>query len=93
MHTSAAGAKEVNLVAREVGDTEALAALFDGRDAIAAVMELQGLPVDSGRRARVRNLMPQYAAAVDMMTAKLPVAIAAAYPPVENLLTDVYVSY
>lgn len=58
--------------------SNAFVAVMDGRDAIAAAMELQGMQ-EGGRRMRVQNLLPRYADKVRTMTAMLPAAVTASY--------------
>jgi len=58
--------------------SDAFVAVMDGRDAIAAAMELQGMQ-EGGRRMRVQNLLPRYADKVRTMTAMLPAAVTASY--------------
>jgi hypothetical protein len=73
-----AEAETPTVVATEGSALAAVAALLEGLDALRAVQRINGSV--GGARARSRNLLPRYSAAVAAMTARLPTAVARMLP-------------
>ena len=65
-------------MATEGSALAAVAALLEGLDALRAVQRINGSV--GGARARSRNLLPRYSAAVAEMTARLPTVVARTLP-------------